>query len=273
MHRQFNFDSLSEWTEYSHADRATDDPASHRRSCQAQKGFAGVSTKEEAYTLLRKGWPEGLARMRSVLAALQNGIQLPTMHDHFENAVSGCAPNVEAYIQGIPEDMFVISQIEADAPPSILTVQFELAYNASITIEQANLGGAVVFAAMEALRMQGCAVTALMTHTVKNRHTDSTWQASCPIPNNLDLDTLSFVFSHPAMLRVLMFSIMEHEPAHIRAEYEFDISGGYSFAHNLRHPSADQMITMNQICQHTYTMEQAQRVFQKLVESKFKSVN
>lgn len=270
-----NFQSLSAWIDK--ADRNSSQPGMSNSSENPRLGFAGVSTKEEAFKLFRHGHPEGCQRMKEVLEGLQSSITLPTMYDVFENDVQGCAPNVEAFIQGIPEDMFVISQIESNAPPSTLTVQFELCYAARITPEQATLGGAVVFAAMEALRMQGCNVTCLMSHTSANEiyRQGDIWQATAPIPNSLDMDSLAFIFTHPAMLRVIMFSMMEAEPREVRERQSFYAGAAYGYPTTHKNPDADVMIEMAKICNQIHSaygtppLESARLLLRELVRTRF----
>lgn len=270
-----NFPNLSAWVNYSETDRTTDNVPRFRSSCSPRADFTGVSTKAKAYELFHMGHPEGVARMKKVLEGVTSNVILPTMNDQFDADVTGCAPNVEAYVQGIPEDMFVISQIEQNAPPTQLTVQFELAYSAWITIEQATLGGAVVFAAMEALRSQGCAVSILMTHTVQSNTTGNIWQSSVMVPNNIDLDSLAFIFTHPAMLRVMVFSMMEHEPAHIREEFNFN-NNGYSRPYNHKNTDVQAHIDMSAICNKlrytTTDLTSAKAMIKSLVDSKFQSI-
>lgn len=263
------FGTLKDFVDYSEKDLPTDLSDSMKASCRGDASFQGVKTKSEAFRILRNGYPDGRDRMKKVLEALNASIRLPAMYDEFFSSVEGCAPNVEAYIQGIPEDMFVISQIEADCPPSTLNLQFEMTFNCYVRKETAEIAGAVVFAAMEALKMQGCAVTAFLTHTSQSGN--HMWQSSIPLPNNLDLDTLAFIFGHPAMLRVLTFSVMEHEQEKIRNIMTFHNRGGYGQAALLKNPQADIQLNMAQICDNCYTIEQAQKAFQKLVETKFKS--
>ena len=198
---------------------------------------------------------------------------MPTTHDIFLSSVEGCAPNVEAFIQGQPEDMFVISQIETEAPPSFLSVQFELAYNCSVTETQAMWTGATVFAAMEALRTQGCSVSILISHTV-SRDNDK-WQMTAPLPSNIDLDSLSFMFTHPAMLRILTFSAMEHEPKQVRDKFGFHNQGSYSMPSRKKAPTADVMIEMEYLARslQAYSEESylktAQILLDRLVQSRF----
>lgn len=273
-----DFQSIDEWARYSETPHVNDDQftcASHK----SRPHFTGVVQKADAYRLLREGYPEGCKRMRAILDGLQSNIILETTNDIFTPDVQGCAPNVEAFVQGIPEDMFVISQIEATAPPSYLNVQFELAYLAYITTEQVMLGGAVVFAAMEALRAQGCNVSAMLSFSVESFEGNHHWQCTVPMPNNLDMDTFSFLLSHPSVLRIIVFSIMEHEPSDVRYRHGFQDAGGYSRPHNRRNPKADAYISITGIANDLarmgatiHNIPAAQTLLKQLVDSRFGTV-
>lgn len=271
------FDSLSEWVNYSQADQPQDALPEQRASCQTRPEFTGVSTKEEAFRLLREGYPDGLERMKRILAHLSERIVLPTTTDRFSCDVMGCAPNIDAYMQGDPENMFVMSQIEATAPPSILSLQLEIAYSAWITPQQAMWGGAIILAVTQALAMQGCATEIQLTFTTQSHYEgQGVWQTSVPVPRQCDLDTLSFLLTHPSMLRVLCFSIMEHEQPDIREYFRFYPSGGYSRPATQRLADTDAEISMKHLTNRLkFThedkpdMDAAISLFNELVATRF----
>jgi hypothetical protein len=220
-----NYSTLESFLDYSQQDHPNDGPDSSRSSLLVRPHFTLTRSKDEAYDLIRKGNPAGLERMLKILEALESNISLPATHDEFLSSVDGCAPNVEAYIQGIPEDMFVISQIEDEMPPSSLVVQLELTVSAMFSPTQIEYAGAILFAAAQALQMQGCAVQFILTYAMKDRGLAHI--TTIPLPRNTDLDTQSFLLTHPAMLRILMFSAWEHEPKDIRNRMGFWNGGGY----------------------------------------------
>lgn len=261
------FDSLQTWVDYSEAQ------ATGTLSCASdrpRRDFCGVNTRKEAFALFRNGHPKGRERMKKVLDALTSQITLESPQYVFCNSIEGCAPNVEAFIQGLPEDMFDFEQVTMDAPPSVLTVQLELRYNCGVSIESMTLAGAVLFAATEALKMQGCCVNVLGSYTVlANR----VWQITIPIPNTTDLDTLSFVYTHPAMLRTMIFATEEKETDAIRKEFGFHNAAGYGMPSEWKNPEADVMLSMQRLTMILHaernSMACATRIFNNLVASKF----
>lgn len=271
------FGSLTDWINYSENDQPDDDPnQSTRSSINFRFDFTGVQSKAQAYQLLRTGYPEGLQKMKEVLNCVRNLIRLKSPQYEFAECPEGSAPNIEAFLQGMPDDMFFLSPVELEAPPSILSVQFEMCYSAQVTREQSTWAGATVFAAMEALRAQGCAVQPILTHTHNahhSRHGDN-WQAVVTIPNSLDLDTLSFLFTHPSVLRVMVFSMMEHESKEIRYHFGSYQGGGYGFHATLKNPQADVLLWIQSICQlfqdgnPAHNLLTAQTMLQTLVDTK-----
>jgi hypothetical protein len=175
--------------------------------------------------------------------------------------------------------MFFLSPVEKDAPPSFLHLQVEGSFSCCITATQATWAGATLFAACEALHAQGCAVQILLTNTASNCHGrhDNIWQYQVPIPINLDIDTMSFLMTHPSIHRIITFSIMEHESEEIRNLFGFHDRGGYGYPSILKCPNVDVLLSYNTLAaQFTNNPEQnltiAQQVLKILVDSKFERI-
>lgn len=269
------FGSLTDWINY--AESPYDAPLSTRASVTRPQSFNGTPSLEAAFTLFRKGWPEGKQRMLSILDDIRNTIILESTKYDFFPSVEGCAPNVEAYIQGIPEDMFHLQEEETICPPSFLCVQIEGGFLSNIIPEQMTWAGATIYAAIEALRAQGCAVQILLSHGVRSRHTGAIWQSTVPIPNTIDIDTASFLFTHPATLRRINFAIREHESIEIRRQMGFYNGGGYGQTHAMKVPQADYLLSICAISKHftqsnsEYNLTVAKQIVRNLVDTKFKS--
>lgn len=271
------FSSILDWANYSEQDQDTDAPASMRSSIQGSSRFTGCTNKAQSYHLLKTGYPEGLQKMKSILESIHNTITLVSPQYEFHNSEEGCAPDVQAYIEGRPDDMFFLSPVEKDAPPSFIRLQLDMTANASISITQMSWAGATVFAAIECLRAQGCAVSMLLTHTSQSTNSNAIWQSQMPISNNIDLDTLSFLLTHPSVLRVIIFSIMEHEPPEIRQEMGFLSGMEYGFAAIHKSPQCDVQLSIARLSQLFTNQDQsnlpiAQRVLKTLVDTKLERI-
>lgn len=267
--RQFSsFQAFVDFAETPHPNDAllpcvTEETNEHYRK------FTGVSTKEEAFFLCRTGFPKGTEAMRQVLETLKSQITLPCEQFQFVPSIEGSAPDVQAYIQGIPEDMLFMEPISMDAPPSQLSIQMELFYSWQIGTETARMAGAVIFAAQEALKMQGCNIDLTLSWTYQGKG-DSKYQTSFPLNSNIDLDTFAFIYTHPAMLRRIVWSVGEKENKALRYNFGFHSAGNYGLVSN-HSLNLDATLSFQQIAEQCTSMDAARIVFQKLVDSKFNS--
>lgn len=270
------FASLSEWIAL--AESPCDTPDNQRETIRGyfvNRKTSMADSNEEAFQLFRKGWPEGKERMLSILNVIRNVIRLDCVTHEFFSSVEGSAPNVDAYLHSDPEDMFHLEEIKVEAPPSFLQVQLDCGFPHDITATQMTWAGATIFAAMEALRAQGCAVNLLLTHSVQSSRSDYFWQSSVPVPNTIDIDTLSFLLTNPSTLRRIIFSLREHETEEIRRIMGFYIGGGYGITHTLKNNSAEVCLALHKIASRfsewhpEYNLPTSQSIFRNLIDTKF----
>lgn len=276
------FQTLKDWIEYAESPCALSD---HQRASHdtARINFFESTNFLAAIKLFRQGWPEGREKLQSILDALQSRISLPSMVAEFEASVDGCAPHVEAFLQGMPENMFHLHEVEQDTSPTHLTVQIEMSANCYIEPSQILWAGSVVFATVQALRLQGCSTTLLLSHTVSDMARggysgNDEYQTIVTLPPNLDNDTAAFLFTHPSTLRRIVFSIREHETPDIIRQFGFCEGCGYGASSEMKNPHADIMLVIRNMAEcfaTRYTQEQnlhlAQLYINNLVDTKFKS--
>jgi len=255
---------------------STDLDDSQRSSHVTSMQFSQVSTASEAYTLLQKGFPQGTERMKNILDQIRSTLKLPSLHQVIDMDVEGCAPNVEAHVLGLPEDMFFFREEERKEQPTYLKVQLEASVSSCVTPLQMSLVGAALYAAMEGLKTQGTAVEYILCYTLADGYKkQSIWQCQIPLNNNLDIDTTAFLLTHPAQYRVITFSLQETEPAHIRRTFGFQRGSGYGMPTSQPMPDADLTLSFNQLTQRIQSYDepqaiaQAAKLAQDLVDSKF----
>ncbi len=278
-----HFQSLSAWIDYAESEFTIDAPPENRSSYNPRTDFHGVSTRQEAFDLVRKGYPQGTQRMQYLLEKITHSLVMPTMDQIPLRDIEGCCPDVQAYIEGQPEDMIFFSSVESIAPPSILSVQLEMGIHKGITVNQVQWAGAILFAAMQMLRMKGCQVEFNLTATCNSdKHGNGEiWQSAVKLPNDLDLDTFAFLLTHPATHRIIVFSMREHESKQVRNHFGFQLQGKYGYGRSMydrapRLSMCDQFLTMGQLAQQIpayneqSALETSIRLINQLVASKFK---
>lgn len=289
---RLQFKDICEWVDFSQNAHPNDDKDIMRasRNIRGNGGpeFFGVATADEGYNLMRTGWPEGLRRMKRVMEACHSLIKLESPAQEIVSVNEGGMPNIENYLMGVPEDMNYLVDTKIDAPPSYLKIQCEMAVFCIATPDQLMWAGAVVFAAMEALKAQGCHTELLISHTVgelyNDRGTGARVSSIFPLPSLLDMDTVAFLFTHPATFRVVVFSIYEHLPKHVRDRFGFNSHGGYGRPTRMRAEGVDGVLSISHICsmfrtgwgdQDKSTWEAnckiAQEMLNSLVDTKFQS--
>ncbi len=276
---QRHFGSIIDWVQYSENNHA-DTPPDHKRSSvmMCSKDWNGISKKEEAYSLMCKGWPDGLDKMKKIMEKVYNVVRFDSPQYEFVDKIEGCAPNIEAYLHGIPEDMHALEEVVQEQMPTFLTIQCEMFISCFTTPEQCMWAGACVFAAMEILKGQGCSTTLVMSHSSGGRGGpgENYWQSAFPIPNNLDMDTLAFLFTHPSVFRTIIFSMQEHEPDNIRNMFGFYHGGYYGYPCRVKLAQANAHLAIQNIVRNfnsndEHNKKQAQDFVTYLVATKFES--
>ena len=273
------FSTVADWIDAAQVEQDHLEPMAHRGSHTYQSiRWSGVAKRDDAFTLLRNGYPEGTNQMQEILAAIKSTIKLPTIEQYIESDIEGSCPNVEAFVQGLPEDMFAFKEIERDQTPTFINVQLEACVSAFVQPFQMQMVGAALYAAMESLKAQGIAIQYTLTHTVATSYSrKEIWQSQVPISANLDLDSTSYLLTHPSVLRTIVFSLMEHEDESTRNLFGFQTGKGrrtgYGSPCDVRMPEANVFLTMNRLTQlitsPAQAIAQATKLAQDLVDSKF----
>lgn len=268
------FNSILDWLNYAENPHPNDGPDRERESFTCNMKWNGVTSRNQGFDLLRSGWPEGLANMRKVLDCCRNLVSIESPQYQFHDAIEGSAPNIEAYLHGIPEDMHHMEEVQMDAPPSYLSIQCDMTVSSWTSTTQLTWAGAVLFAAMEALKAQGCATALTMSHsTAQGEHH---YSAYFPVPSDLDMDSVAYLFTHPAALRVIFFSVAEHETKEIRGVYGFRVGRGYGRPTPFRAEGVDGMLSIAHMANMfgdtpAANIDTARKMLQSLVDTKFES--
>lgn len=172
-------------------------------------GWTLGASFDDALGLIRKGWPEGTARVTKLAKKLVDKVAPKVQNTALEYRDDG-GPliDVARYCEGEPEHYLEFAPEVAREP---ITINANIAMSAFVSGETCVRRGAVILAVAEILQARGFVVTINAFSNVKdNTGADYTikWGVASP-GENIDADTLAFALCHPAMLRRMAFAIRE----------------------------------------------------------------
>ena len=173
--------------------------------------FTATKNMEEALNLAEFGWKDGLDQIEKALDEIN-------AEPHVEPApifdVTGEAFNLDAVLQGQPEDMFFFMDQETNKP-RVISLAFNFSHGCSITADQIMLRGAAIASAVNDIESAGIRVE-LFAYKVTTKRTRSRGYSRTKAlikikdaDQPLELERLCFAAAHPAMLRRLWFRVAE----------------------------------------------------------------
>lgn len=187
----------------------------------------GNITWAQAKDYARNGWCEGLEKVAPVIAQVDELVAHAIPGPVLAYDVVGDAPDVGAYLAGIPENMLTYQ--EQDGANKMIRVLVNLGASASVSPKALEARGIISCALVDALERVGyrCEVVAVWSSQVRDPKGDASLfydmktvlkRAEEP----LSLDRLTFALVHPAFFRRIMFRWMELIPdAQDRRAYSY----------------------------------------------------
>jgi len=184
------------------------------------EGWTGTTDLAENIDLMRKGWPEGTARIVAGVTAL--AAAQDDMAPQWAMDVCGAFPDVGAYIAGEVEHMHNPS-MDAPAAP-ILRLFVPGSNSASVEPWEIENFGIALLTLIDSLERDGRQIELVWQMTAlptKPARKGSTKRVSAGLPptsvqvelkragDQMDLDRLAYAIAHPAMLRRSCFAVME----------------------------------------------------------------
>ena len=173
-------------------------------------GWYGGVTWKEACQLATHGWEEGAREVEKYRALLYENIAQYLPRQNIENAVSGYAVDVGAYLSNVPECFYRREMNEPIANAPVVRIVVSLSFSASVHTEIITKRGAMICAMADAIEQSGYSV-----EIIGNEAAES-WGEKSEInivlkqsTRALNVATLAFCLAHPAMLRRLLFSAEE----------------------------------------------------------------
>jgi hypothetical protein len=178
-----------------------------RHDWDYEVGFNG------AIELLKSGWPEGTIRVRKLVSGVQAQVRQSVMTVNqvtLGHSVAGIAPDVGRFVAGEPESMLMLENVEVDR--SIVKVVVNITSSGGVPAEALERRGAIATALVYLLESQGKTVAVDAVNCVEHVTTKKRLRTRFVLKRPeypLDLDRLTFMLAHPAMLRRVWFAVVE----------------------------------------------------------------
>ncbi len=196
--------------------RIGDGPALNDTTDDMPSPWNGNTTMQQALDLGAHGWPEGLAKVAPVIARVDELIAhaLPVKVIAYD--VVGDAPDVGAYLSGVPENMLTFE--DGERPNRMARVIVNVGASCAVKPETLEARGVIACALVDALERSGFRCEILVVHNtlgangVMYNKRVLLKRAEDP----LSMDMLTFPLVHPSMLRRIMFRCLELLPESAR---------------------------------------------------------
>lgn len=198
---------------------------------QGDAEWYGTASLDQAIQLAYQGWPEGVERVQEVRNKLDFSDLLPTAQRLLRNVeVAGDEPDIGLFLQGEPEHMVTLHEVEQLQQGKVLRLQLNRSASCDILAEQLVRRGVAILAVVETLLLLGFTIELSIIIAVKEMHYEEQMEFHIPIlhaGDPVNLDTLAFMLLHPAVLRRLWFAATECEDNKICNSFQFFSGGGY----------------------------------------------
>jgi len=227
------YDSMLEFINQADQEVNTDNYFnSSRQENPDRTNFTKTKTFRQAVELALHGWPEGLSMIQDALDDIE---ALPAIEPLPVFDVCGEAFNLDAVLQGQPENMFYFMPQESHKP-RIIQLAFNFGYNAQITSAEVMARGAAIASAVNDIENAGMRVELYAYQsTAHGLYTTTTVVKIKESQEPLELERMVFAAAHPAMHRRLNFSTKEQ---YSYDEFQDRFGSGYGSS---REPTCSQL--------------------------------
>ena len=258
------YDSMLEFIEQSKQPGFSGDNSS-KKTGSSRHEFTKTENFSEAIELALHGWPEGLKMIEQALDDIE---ALPAIEPLPVFDVCGEAFNLDAVLQGQPENMFYYMPQESNKP-RIIQLAFNFGYNWKITAAQVMARGAAIASAVNDIENAGMRVELYAYQsTTRGRYATTTVVKIKAAQEPLELERMVFAAAHPSMHRRLNFSMFEQYK-----ETEFSKRFGSSYgaskepANNLLTEAGLQNENLIKIGNETFDPDRVKRSIQQQLDS------
>lgn len=173
-------------------------------------GWYGGVTWKEACQLATCGWTEGAREVEKYRAIIYENLVEYLPKQNVENAVSGYAVDIGAYLSNCPECFYRRELSEPIAKAPVVRIVVSLSFSASVHPEIIVKRGAMICAMADAMEQAGYSVEIIANDSVE--YGGATSEMNVVVKQStgaLNVASLAFCLAHPAMLRRMFFSAEE----------------------------------------------------------------
>lgn len=199
---------------------------------EGDRKWAGGSLSQ-AIQWATTGWADGRDQFIAIAEAFKEKILDRIVRQDIVFDVTGEAPCVENFIQGIPEDMIRFEGFDSKRTQT-LSVAVEVSVGLNTGISTIRRRGAAIAALIDLLETAGysVALTIKSSCLAEVGAIDGVYAYSSSIPvksenQPLDPDLIGFALVSPTVLRQLSFAATEQEDAPIRLAFGFHYCGSF----------------------------------------------
>lgn len=230
------FDSLGDFYDYAIYDQScpeyNNDGHFEMVSRDNDSHFRGTKTWEDAVSLARNGWTEGLSKLNYRLENTDEVIRDIKNKFNTFNSVSGAYVDVSRYIEGEPECMV---EFENAVENSFATIYVSGSVNASVETSEIIERGKKVMEVIDALEQNNIRTKVIMIFAANSSRgffgdtsvTDIQFITIKTHRDRLDLESLNFAICHPSFFRRLLFAVKERASTRWRETMGIVDGGGY----------------------------------------------
>lgn len=209
----YTYESFDEMLDIASDTSLPDWKSVHDSSCSSVSNAKSMdwcrnTSLDEALQLARFGWKEGADMMSRELELARKSTQFERLPD-YEYDVAGYIPNVPLYVSGSPTHMMSPIGSQTSSKPTI-EIMVNLSASCGMDAQSMVYKGAGILSLVDKLEDSGLSCHVTCTEYVKEGASFMYWEfpiKKAGIP--MDIDRCAFAIIHPALLRRIMFRMME----------------------------------------------------------------
>jgi hypothetical protein len=190
---------------------------------EERKRWSGTGSLLEAIRLAHQGWPEG----RSEVLELSGKINIEELLSHTQRFsrsldMAGDEPDIDCFLQGVPENMVTLQEYISSGYGKVLRFFLNRTVSCGVDTRVIIRKGVALCSMIKTMTLLGYAIEVTLTIAIKRGNRN--YEVFIPVlhaGDPINMDTLAFMFIHPAVLRRLCFAVAECEPSEIRNHFGF----------------------------------------------------